>query len=111
MAIFDYLERVTTSPTIFLAVSATVLLTAYVLVHTYSRRVPANAPVVVSDDFPLTGAIRFWTKRWEWYRQARHRSQTGNFSFHAGPNTIVGLSGEKGRKLFFESKELAFSEG
>jgi len=39
------------------------------------------------------------------------KSKTGNFSFHAGPNTIVALSGDKGRQLFFDSKELGFAEG
>lgn len=111
MALFDSLERVSTSPTVFLLVSTTVLFTAYVLVVTYLRRIPANAPPVASDDFPLTGAVRFWTKRWEWFQQTRLHTPTGNFTFHAGPNTLVALSGEKGRRLFFESRDLGFAEG
>jgi sterol 14-demethylase len=111
MAIFDSLERFSSSPTVFLAVSTAVLLAAYVLVVTYSRRIPANAPPAASDDFPLTGAIRFWTQRWDWYRHSRQQTTTGNFSFHAGPNTLVALSGEKGRRLFFESRDLGFTEG
>ena len=111
MAVID-IERVTTSPTLFLATTSTILFVAYVLVHTFFlRRLPPNAPPAVSGNFPLTGATGFWSRRWDFYRRARAHASTGNFSFHAGPNTIVGLSGEKGRRLFFESKELGFAEG
>ena len=111
MSVFDTIERVTTSPTLFLLVSSLVLSAAYVILHTWFRRLPANAPPAVSDDFPITGAIRFWTKRWDFVRRARDQTSTGNFSFHAGPNTIVALNGDAGRKLFFESRDLGFQEG
>jgi sterol 14-demethylase len=111
MALLVGFERVTTSPTIFFLVSATVVCTAYVVFTTYRRRIPANAPPTVSDDFPLTGAIRYWTRRWDWFQQRRRHSPSGNFSFHAGPNTLVALSGEQGRRVFFESKGLNFNEG
>ncbi|KAF2868144.1 cytochrome P450 [Massariosphaeria phaeospora] len=95
-----------------LAVSVLVLLFAYVLVHTfYIRRIPSDAPPVVRGNYPLAGAISFWTHRWDFCRRARDTTATGNFSFHAGPNTLVGLSGEKGRKLFFENRSLGFQEG
>jgi hypothetical protein len=65
----------------------------------------------VSHNFPITGAFGFWAKRWDFFRHARDHSPTGNFTWNAGPNTVVGLSGDSGRRLFFESKQLGFSEG
>ncbi|KAI4659298.1 uncharacterized protein J4E78_005725 [Alternaria triticimaculans] len=77
----------------------------------YSHRVPKNAPPQVKDDLAVVGALGFWTRRWEWWSERRDQSKTGTFSFHAGPNMIVALSGDKGRQLFFESKDLGFTEG
>ncbi|KAF2660583.1 cytochrome P450 6A1 [Lophiostoma macrostomum CBS 122681] len=110
MAFSDIFETVIPSPSIFLLVLA-VLFTVYVVITTYNRRIPAKAPPAVSGDFPLTGAIQFWTRRWDWFQQMRGHSPSGNFSFHAGPNTLVALSGERGRRIFYENKDLNFNEG
>jgi cytochrome P450 len=112
MALLDIASRVSTSPTLLLLLVSATLFSIYVVVHTlFIRRLPANAPLEVHDNLPLTGALGFWTHRWTWYRRQRDQAKTGNFSFHAGPNTIVSLSGDKGRRLFFESKDLGFAEG
>ncbi|ORY18132.1 cytochrome P450 6A1 [Clohesyomyces aquaticus] len=95
----------------FLLASTTVLFTAYIIVHSYLRRIPANAPPTIGEDLPLTGAFGFWTRRWDFFRNARDRSPTGNFSFHAGSHQVVGISGDKARQLFFESRDLGFAEG
>jgi sterol 14-demethylase len=111
MALLDIVGGVLRSPTLLLLLSAAVIL-VFVVVHTFFiRKLPTNAPHVASDNYPLTGPWGFWTERWDWYRRQRDQSATGNFSFHAGPNTIVALAGEEGRKLFFESRELGFAEG
>lgn len=111
MALFNMVYCVVTSPVRLLLLLAMLFL-VFVIVHTYLvRRLPENAPNATSDDYPLTGPWGFWTERWDWYCRRRDQSTTGNFSFHAGPNTIVALTGEKGRKAFFESRELGFSEG
>jgi sterol 14-demethylase len=111
MALFDAVSRVVKSPTLLL-LSLAALVLVFVVVHTlFIRRLPANVPKLVSDNYPVTGPWGFWTERWDWYRRRRDESKTGNFSFHAGPNTIVALTGEEGRKLFFESRELGFTEG
>jgi len=112
MALLGTLIRVSGSPTLTILAASAVLLTAYVVIHTlFIRRIPHNAPPVVSDNLPITGPIGFWTSRWDWFRSKRDASPTGNFTFHAGPNTIVALSGAKSRKLFFESRHLGFAEG
>ncbi|KAJ4359014.1 hypothetical protein N0V95_002550 [Ascochyta clinopodiicola] len=111
MALLDVIGYVIRSPTLLLLLSAA-LVVLFVIVHTFFiRSLPTDAPNAASDNYPITGPWGFWTERWEWYRRRRDQSTTGNFSFHAGPNTIVGLAGEESRKLFFESRELGFAEG
>lgn len=70
-----------------------------------------SAPKATSTDYPVIGDPGFFTSRWDWWQRAVAQSSTGNFSYHIGKNTVVGVSGEKGRKLFFDSKDLGFSEG
>ncbi|CCF32569.1 cytochrome P450 6A1 [Colletotrichum higginsianum] len=118
MALLDIVgvtvTAVTTPSTLFFLLLATVpLFGIYVAVYTLSRRVPwpANAPPIALDNYPITGSWGFWGRRWSWHRRQRDATPSGNFAFHAGPNTIVGLSGDAGRRLFFESKDLGFSEG
>ncbi|KAF2822855.1 cytochrome P450 [Ophiobolus disseminans] len=111
MALLDIFDRVSTSPTLILLVASSILFVTYAIINTFTRRLPTNAPPEVSDNLPITGAFGFWTSRWTWFRRQREKSATGNFSFHAGSNTIVALSGDKGRQLFFDSKDLGFAEG
>ncbi|KAH7409853.1 cytochrome P450 6A1 [Phaeosphaeria sp. MPI-PUGE-AT-0046c] len=112
MALLDIVYRIKSSPTLFLLVGSAIFFSVYAVVHTvYIRRLPTNAPPEVFDNYPIAGAVGFWTRRWDWFRQRRDQAKTGNFSFHAGPNTIVALSGDKGRQLFFDSKDLGFAEG
>ncbi|KAF2732634.1 cytochrome P450 6A1 [Polyplosphaeria fusca] len=111
MSVFDSLENVTRSPVLLLGVSSALLFAVYILYTTFSRRIPSNAPQTVRGNFPITGAFGFWANRWDFFRHARDHSPTGSFTWNAGPNTIIGLSGDHGRRLFFESKQLGFSEG
>ncbi|KAH7113274.1 cytochrome P450 [Dendryphion nanum] len=112
MAVLDSLELVTTSPTTAILLSSAVVFTVWLLATTYLRRPSlSKAPPKVPNDLPLTGALGYWTQRWDFFRHARAHAPTGNFSFHAGPNTVVALSGDRGRKLFFESRDLNFNEG
>jgi cytochrome P450 len=112
MALLNMLDRLSSSPTLSILAVASILLATYAITHTlFIRRLPPNAPPQVSDNLPICGAVGFWTSRWTWFKRHRDNSSTGNFSFHAGPNTIVALSGDKGRQLFFDSKDLGFAEG
>lgn len=72
---------------------------------------PATAPKRVKGDWPVLGSLGFFTRRWDFFQEAMERSPTGNFTFHAGQYPVVGLSGEEGRKLFFESKALDLTAG
>ncbi len=112
MASLHLFDRLPLSPTLLVLVSSAVVSLVYVLLQTFFlRRLHPDAPPQVSDDFPITGPPRWWTQRWEWWQKSRNASSTRNFSFHAGGHTVIGLSGARGRKIFFESKQLGFNEG
>ncbi|EMD60705.1 hypothetical protein COCSADRAFT_346074 [Bipolaris sorokiniana ND90Pr] len=76
-----------------------------------TRQIPHNAPPEVRDNYPVIGPWGFWKRRWDWYKECISQSETGNFSFHAGPNMVIGLSGDTARKMFFESRQLRLAEG
>ncbi|USP78667.1 CypX Cytochrome P450 [Curvularia clavata] len=112
MAVLDFVQPISTSPVLALVSGSAALFVIFVIVHTFAiRRLPSNAPPEVPDNYPITGAWAFWTRRWDWYRQRKSESKTGNFSFHAGPHTVVALSGDQARQLYFECKNLNFVEG
>lgn len=94
---------------------STILLLAalpvYKLLKLYSHEISRNAPPVVKGNLPLSGAWGFWGARWEWCRSVRDWSPTGNYSFHVGRHHVIGLSGDEGRQVFFDSKELGLTEG
>ncbi|KAF2846683.1 cytochrome P450 [Plenodomus tracheiphilus IPT5] len=105
-------DRIASSYTLTLLAGCIVLSVVFIVIHTlFLRRIPKNAPPTVSDDVPIVGAIGFWTERWTWFQRKRDTSTTGNFSWHAGAHTIIGLSGDRGRQVFFETKGLGFKEG
>lgn len=68
-------------------------------------------PKRVKGDLPIIGSLAFFTKRWEFQREAMRQSPTGHFTYHAGQYPIVGLSGDEGRRMFFESKALDLTQG
>lgn len=73
---------------------------------------PKNAPKWWREgDWPIAGALRFYSARSDFFRSAMKHSPTGNFSFYVGKKQIVGLSGPEGRKVFFENRDLGFTEG
>jgi sterol 14-demethylase len=79
------------------------------LLPTY--KFPASSPPLAVNSFPILGALKFFTGRWKFFRHARDQSRNGNFSFFLGKHPVVGLSGEEGRRLFFESREMGMREG
>ncbi|KAH8743848.1 cytochrome P450 6A1 [Diaporthe sp. PMI_573] len=72
---------------------------------------PKTAPKQIKEGYPLLGALRLFTSRGDFYKDALNRSNTGNFSFYFGKHQLVGMSGVEGRKTFFDSKDLNMSEG
>lgn len=72
---------------------------------------PKAAPKQIKEGYPLLGALRLFTSRGDFYKEALTRSNTGSFSFYFGKHQLVGMSGIEGRKAFFDSKDLNMSEG
>lgn len=72
---------------------------------------PPKTPKPVREGYPILGALRFFTARWDFFRTAIASSSTGNFSFHLGKHAVVGLSGDTGRQVFFNTPGLGFNEG
>lgn len=72
---------------------------------------PKTAPKQIKEGYPLLGALRLFTSRADFYKEARSHSNSGNFSFYFGKHRLVGMSGVEGRKTFFDSKDLNMSEG
>lgn len=112
MALLDIIQEIPLRRMVLLYFPLIVIvLFAYRLIGVYSHRLPRNAPPVVRGNFPLTGAWGFWGARWKFCRRARDQSATGNYSFHAGSLAVVGLSGDKGRHVFFDRREMGLVEG
>ncbi|KAF4849722.1 Sterol 14-demethylase [Colletotrichum siamense] len=76
----------------------------------YRPSFPRNAPKLFKS-YPVLGAPRFFTDRGNFLTEGRRFGRSGNWSFYFGKMRIVGLSGEPGRNLFFESRELDFTKG
>jgi hypothetical protein len=72
---------------------------------------PPKAPKLASHNYPIVGALGFFTERWTFCERASAHSPTGNYSFHLGKHPVIGVNGEEGRKVFFENKQLGFAEG
>ena len=94
---------------IFFAVAVPLV---FCICYLFSRAsFPPKAPRVAHHNYPVVGALGFFTERWTFCQRAIADSPTGNFSFHVGKNPIIGVSGEEGRKVFFDNRELSLAEG
>lgn len=95
------------------AVMAVLLLSVLYFSSLFYRQssAPPNTPKYISGSLPILGAVRFWTARWDFFRHAMSQTKTGNFSYNVGPYSVVGVSGDAGREVFFGSPQLSFSEG
>lgn len=104
------LDTIPTSPLILtlLTLALATLGAAYLF---QKPALPAKAPPLTSDTFPMLGALHFFSRRWDFLRDSIARSRTGNFSFYAGQFPVVAVAGAQGRKTFFEEKRLGFAEG
>ncbi|KAK4983174.1 hypothetical protein LTR66_008926 [Elasticomyces elasticus] len=110
MALLDSLQSLSLSTLLYSTTFIASLALAY-FVFSSRASFPAKAPKVVGENLPILGALRFWTARWDFFREAGARSPSGNFSFHFGQHRVVGFTGDKSRAVFFENRTLAFSEG
>ncbi|KAH7039996.1 cytochrome P450 [Microdochium trichocladiopsis] len=74
--------------------------------------IPKNAPKWwKKGDWPVLGAIRFYSARADFMLEAMKHTPGGNFTFYIGKKQIVAVTGEEGRKTYFDNRELGFAEG
>ena len=71
---------------------------------------PANAPLA-RGNYPIVGAVKFFSKRYEFHTRTAKESENGIFSFYVGRNLVIGISGPVARKTFFEAQELDSAKG
>lgn len=94
----------------WVAVAAVVLTCLFA----HATRRPAfakGAPAVLAwADWPVVGALRFFSARHDFWHDAVRRSATGSFSFYIGRKQCVGVSGDEGRAMFFEHKGLSLAK-
>jgi hypothetical protein len=72
---------------------------------------PKSAPKLLNGGYPVLGALRFFSRRADFYNDGLGTTESGHFSFFFGKHPIVGVSGLEGRKTFFESRDLNMAEG
>jgi sterol 14-demethylase len=111
MAIQNSLQTYLPSTALRLVVVVAIPLVACIRYLLSRLSFPPQAPKLASQNYPIVGALGFFTERWTFCKRASAQSATGNYSFHLGKHRVVGVSGEEGRKVFFENKQLGFSEG
>ncbi|EXK77807.1 hypothetical protein FOQG_17493 [Fusarium oxysporum f. sp. raphani 54005] len=105
-AVLDYLQW---SPTVYCGIIAALVL---LLGRTVRQPpFPSNAPPLVTESYPVLGALRFFKSRKSFCQGSSANTKTGNYSFYVGKHRVVGLSGIEGRKAFYGSKELSMFEG
>jgi len=109
MALTEVVQGLGTSQTLLTVVS--LALGAFAAYLYAARSLPEGAPPLVKGDWPLIGPTTYWTKRWDFFKEATKASLNGSFSFHVGKHVVVGVSGDDGRRVFMESKQLDASSG
>jgi hypothetical protein len=99
------------STSTLLSAGTFVLIGLYLTLFSRKYKFPSRAPKLVKGQYPIIGASGYFTARWDFFQNAIAQSSTGNFSFFLGKYPVVGLSGETGRRVFFDSRDLGFAEG
>lgn len=109
MALAEVLQGLGTSQTWLTVVSLALgVFAAYLYLN---QALPEGAPPLTKSDWPLIGPISFWTRRWDFFREAAKTSSNGNFSFHVGNRVVVGVSGDEARRAFMDSRHLDATSG
>lgn len=110
MATLETLTDLLTAPTLLTA-TLIVLLTTFYLTLLRAPSFPPNAPPHTKETYPLLGAWFWFSERWDFHQRASAASPTGNFSFFAGPLSVISIASDSARRVFFESKDLHFNAG
>lgn len=109
MALSEVLQGLGTSQTLLTVVSLALGLFAAFLY--LGRALPEGAPPLIKGEWPLIGPTSFWTRRWDFFKDAMKASVDGNFSFHVGNRVVVGVSGDEGRRIMMDNRQLDATSG
>ncbi|KAF7560199.1 hypothetical protein G7046_g3949 [Stylonectria norvegica] len=83
-----------------------------IYVKLFSRQtLHPKAPPLAHGVYPVLGAVQFFSRRWDFFRNAARASPTANFSFFVGRKPVIGLTSEASRQVFFDNRFFGFAEG
>ncbi|KAF2725222.1 cytochrome P450 [Polychaeton citri CBS 116435] len=100
------------SPTLLLLFGAVLYAVTKIYNSTRRDKISTDAPALLhADEWPLVGSVAFFSERWDFIRKAAAKTKSGCFSFWARNYHVVALTGEEGRRVFMEARELEASEG
>ncbi|KAL9097480.1 MAG: hypothetical protein Q9165_000376 [Trypethelium subeluteriae] len=111
MALFDNFPSTSSSSTLTIVALIASTVIGIFLFLLNRPALPLNAPPYSHLSYPIVGALKFWSARWDFFSESAARSRSGHFSYYIGKYPVVGLMGEEGRKTFLESKQLNLDEG
>lgn len=104
-------ERLPLLPIVFFTL-ITIGFSSFIYKYVITRPIyHGKAPKYCKNNWPILGATRFFASRRNFHVQEGSKSETGSFSYHIGRYPVVGLTGDKGRMVFFEDKRLDFGSG
>lgn len=99
------------SPTALVLLLTPITLITYYILFAPRIEFSPKAPKQTSEQYPVVGALAYFSAKWDFYRRSSRESPSGNFSFYLGRNAVVGLSGEIGRDVFYNTREFGISQG
>lgn len=91
----------------------TIFVSFFLCFHVFKRdSLPEGSPgLITSGNYPLLGALSFFTKRHDLFQHERRFSKNGVFRFNVGREHIFGVTGSKGRTALFDNRNLNLGEG
>lgn len=99
------------SPAMLVILLTSIILSIYYILFTSRIKFYATSPKQASEQYPIVGALAYFSKKWDFYRRSSAESPTGNFSFYLGQHAVIGLAGETGREAFYNSRQLGLTQG
>lgn len=69
----------------------------------------SKAPQPITEGVPILGSTRFWSARWDFFKE--WSAKKGSFGFYVGNNQVIAVAGTAARQDFFNSRELNFDKG
>jgi hypothetical protein len=87
------------------------LVSSYTIWASTGYKFSSKSPKRLNEGWPIFGVLRFFTARWDLFQHGKAQTPSGNFSFFVGKHPVIGLTGDKARQTFFQSRDLGFAEG